>query len=133
MVKEYQYVKQRDPKYINFQSNELNITGSLTLAAWIYTHSTPLYVGIIAKADSTTWSNNQYFIGLPSTSNLRFGIQKGDGSAEATIVGTTDLDNYLNTWVFVTGVFDSDAQELRLYFNGVQDNTPVSSGVSGIK
>jgi hypothetical protein len=113
--------------------NSLDINGSLTLSAWINVSSTTdMCAGIIAKADDSSWQNNQYFLGLDCSGgdNLRFAVN--NTVSETEIVGSTDFDSYLGEWRHAVGVFDAAAQEVRLYLDAVEDSATVSAPNSSV-
>jgi hypothetical protein len=96
----------------------LQLTGSMTVSAWIFATGTPADDGqIIAKGgDFDGWQ----FKTSPDTGVRTFACGVSSGSAitqrySQTVVG-------LNTWYHVTGVYDASARTLDIYVNGVLDN-----------
>ena len=110
--------------YVNApDSVSLSITGSITVSAWIYIDSymtdQPAY--FILSKGSDGWGSYHFRINN-ATNLLRFMI--GDPASQwgADSVYLTEV---LSTgeWHLITGVWDSDADELRIYWNGVLNNT----------
>ena len=100
----------------------LEPANTITLAAWVYATSRVALSGILTKLNTTT---NSYFLGVDSTgNNLAFGL-------------TDSIDGYsvelhsaynLNTLYHIVGTYDSGAQIMRLYINGVQVTTGGQAG-----
>ena len=97
----------------------LNLTGSMTLSAWVMATSTPPDDGqIIAKSDNVSgWQ-------LKTTADTgveTFGVAVSPD-------GTSHVQRYsqtvraLNTWYYVAGVYNASAQTLDIYVNGALDN-----------
>jgi uncharacterized protein (TIGR03437 family) len=103
----------------------LQLTGSMTLSAWVFPTVNPSNDGqIVAKSsDGDGWQLKT----TPDTGVRTFGI--------AVSNGTTDIQRYsktvikLNTWYYVAGVYDATAGTLDIYVNGVLDNGSLSGTV----
>jgi hypothetical protein len=108
--------------YINIPDHpSLDITGDLTLAAWIkideFLTSEGLHLYIVSK-DTLGAVNRSYGIGVDlSWGNPLhpFFIVFGEGSYDI-VWGTGALA--LNTWYHITGVFDASSGDLSLYIDG---------------
>jgi hypothetical protein len=113
------YVDLNDP-------TALQLTGSMTLSAWVRATANPADDGqIIAKADNTTgWQ----FKTSPDTGPHTFGItiHSPTGSTAARYSNTV---RSLNTWYHVAGVFNAAVPALDLYVNGVLDNGVLSGAI----
>jgi PKD repeat protein len=96
----------------------LQLTGSMTLAAWINISSQPGDDGtIIAKLNSRGWQLKT----SPDTGVRTAAIEIGtSGSASAQRYSKTVLQ--ANTWYHIAGVYDAAARTLSIYVNGVLDN-----------
>ncbi len=106
-----------DGDYVNVgDDDDLDITGDLTLAAWVRVDgSDDLTRGIIGKNIGT--SDCAYFLGVnESTGEVQFWVSpNADGSGLAAV--TADAPR--GVWVHLTAVYDTSAS-LTLYVNGVQ-------------
>ncbi|WP_328875277.1 DUF4981 domain-containing protein [Streptomyces sp. NBC_00287] len=91
----------RDPR--------LDLTGSLTLEAWVTPHVTGYHQPIIAKGDT------QYAL-KQSSKNLEFFIHGGGQWITAT--WPLPADGWTGTEHHIAGVFDADTGTLTLYVDG---------------
>ncbi len=98
-----------------------NITGSITLEAWIYPTSwtSELWRGSIINKEQNNSTGYMLRCGANGTLNFNFGT--GTAWKEISSPANTLI---LNTWQHVAGVFNGTT--LTLYVNGVQVGTPVS-------
>jgi len=100
-------------------SASLNVTGAITVSAWIKTAGTNSYSAIVDK-----FGDEGYELVISSGGQLRLDI---GGTPYGDITGTTDLRT--NDWYFVTGTYDGSF--MRIYVDGVlQRTTPYSAGLS---
>jgi hypothetical protein len=111
--------------YINIGNpTELQITGNLTLSAWV-------------KRDSTSTSNNYMIIGKDNvTTGIRaYGLVRNTSTGKAqlniwksnvlyNVQSTTTINN--DQWYHIMGV--NDGSDLKIYVNGVLENTNVGGG-----
>ncbi|HEY1337080.1 MAG TPA: LamG-like jellyroll fold domain-containing protein [Bryobacteraceae bacterium] len=97
---------------------DLKITGSMTLAAWVYMTGNPPDDGqIVARSDTSLgWQLKT----SPDTGVRTFGIAVSDGRDHIQRYSKTVYK--LNTWYYVAGVYDTAARTLDIYVNGAQDN-----------
>lgn len=101
--------------------NDASIRSSITvftLEAWIKQPPTGDYHGLIATAKSN--GRDGYRMGVDTNGNLAGLI--GDASSFEHVIGTTVLDD--DTWNQV--VFTCDNSYLRIYVNGIIDQTPLA-------
>jgi glucose/arabinose dehydrogenase len=103
----------------------LELTGSMTLTAWIKISANPGDDGaIVAKLGAAGWQLKT----TPDTGPRTVAIQiSSSGSDTIQRYGATVLA--ANTWYHVAGVFDTAARTLNVYVNGVLDNGPLSGTV----
>jgi Concanavalin A-like lectin/glucanases superfamily/Bacterial Ig domain len=103
----------------------LQLTGSMTASAWIYAKANPPDDGqIISKSDDTDgWQIKT----TPDTGVRTFGFAISNGGSHIQRNSKTVLS--LNTWYYVTGVYNAAAQTLDIYVNGVLDNGVLSGTV----
>jgi hypothetical protein len=95
----------------------LQLTGSMTIEAWINAAANPADDGqIVAKSNGAGWE----FKTTPDTGHETFGMQVSGTSGASQRYSTTVRS--LNTWYHVAGVYDATAGTLNLYVNGVLDN-----------
>ncbi|MHC4498061.1 MAG: LamG-like jellyroll fold domain-containing protein [Planctomycetota bacterium] len=94
----------------------LDITGNLTLVAWIRLASVAADRGIIAKTDGTSDKAYYLYLNAGPPAALRAKVSN-DGSSQVTVQGGTTL--VTNTWYHVALVYNGT--DLRLYLNGSLD------------
>ncbi|MBI2547602.1 MAG: hypothetical protein HYW23_04125 [Candidatus Aenigmarchaeota archaeon] len=115
--------------YINVTDNPvLNISGSITLSAWV-----KIGVGsgggmILAKQQDLagTADDSGYF--LSGASSPRFLIDNAGTTSD--IFGTTDLRD--NKWHLLTGTYDYSTGITRVYVDGKQENSGTFSTTIGL-
>jgi fibronectin type 3 domain-containing protein len=107
----------------------LQMTGSMTLEAWIYqTASTLADQEIIAKSSSSSPNLGWQLKTTQDTGVLTIAIAiSPDGATHVHRYGKTILR--LNTWYHVAGVYNAAAQTLDVYLNGVLDDGILSGTV----
>ena len=101
----------------------LNITDAITVEAWMYWNSLGSdSVGIIGKGE--TPAQTGYVLGkLSSETKLRFYPRGGFGSANY-VKTTSDIPTF--QWVHYVGTFDGT--DIKIYVNGILENTANSPG-----
>jgi hypothetical protein len=104
-------------------SASLNITGALTLEAWIKYNTNGTYQEIVAR-ESYGQTGGGYALQITNTGKLRFLLYQG-GTAYVAVVGATTLS--AGVWHHVAGVFDGASQR-RVYLDGVEDGSASSAG-----
>ncbi len=99
----------------------LDITGNLSISAWIYLNAVGggLYHMIAAKL--STSGNYSYDFHVDPNGNLKARLSS-NGTALTSVIATTVLTT--GTWYHVAVVYDGT--DIRLYLNGSLDCTPVS-------
>lgn len=103
---------------------DLDITQSLTLAAWVKASNQDDFARLISREQSGV-GNRQYNLGFDSSGNYPRSVV--DTSAGAfSVVGTTSITD--NNWYHVAMTFEADG-ELRMYVDGGMPEASVS--VSG--
>jgi len=105
-------------------NDELDMTNAITVAAWIYPTADVAGARILMKP----WATNVapwkiYEMQRQDDSSVYFGV--ANTSSSGTSVGATGSAP-LNTWTYVVGTYDGS--ELRIYINGVLNNTNAFSG-----
>src|SRR5438445_655734 len=94
---------------------DLQITGSMTVSAWIYATANPADDGqIVAKSDGSGWQLKT----SPDTGPQTFGVAISPSNTQRY----SKTVRQLNTWYHVAGVYDAAARTLNIYVNGVLDN-----------
>jgi hypothetical protein len=93
----------------------LQLTGSMTLSAWVYIVGNPPDDGqIIAKSDSTGgWQLKT----SPDTGVRTFGLMVSSNSS-TPVQRYSSLKPATKTWYHVAGVYDANARTMSLYVNG---------------
>ena len=103
----------------------LQLTGSMTLEAWVKATANPGDDGqIIAKSNGAGWQ----FKTSPDTGPHTFGVLvSASGSSHTQRYSTTVRS--LDTWYHVAAVYDNAARTLSTYVNGVLDNGTLAGTV----
>jgi hypothetical protein len=102
---------------------DFQLTGSMTLSAWVFpTGNPPDDAQIIAKDSGDGWQLKT----TSDTGSRTFGVAISNGTTHIQRYCKTVLS--LNTWYFVAGVYNAASQTLDIYVNGVLDDG-VLSGV----
>ena len=96
----------------------VQITGSMTLSAWVKATANPANDGqIVAKSnDASGWQLKT----SPDTGPQTFGVAVSSGSGRVQRYSTTVRS--LNAWYYVAGVYNAAARTLDIYVNGVLNN-----------
>jgi hypothetical protein len=98
----------------------LQVTGSLTISAWINAAAFPRDDAAIVSKRSSGNVGFQFDI-TPDTGPRTIGFKLTNAAGGMMFrYGSTPLD--LNQWYFVAGVYDAAAQTLNVYLNGQLDN-----------
>ncbi|MGB7062189.1 MAG: LamG-like jellyroll fold domain-containing protein, partial [Candidatus Zixiibacteriota bacterium] len=103
----------------------LDITGPITIEAWIKPSGDPVEYSEIVDKEPVTQGPGYSFI-LNNDRLLNFWIGES-GTDWLSSVGTTALQD--DTWYYVVGVNDGDS--IRVYVDGVQEGTPTEQGPPG--
>jgi hypothetical protein len=99
----------------------LQITGALTISAWIKTTNTTTNSIIVGK-DGVSTGTRSYQIQVQSSGEARFIIFKSGGQS---LVSSTTLVNDGN-WHHVMGV--NNGSDLKIYVDGILENTTIAGG-----
>ena len=98
----------------------LQLTGSMTISAWIYSSGFPADDAVIVSKRAGGESGFQLDTTVDTgTRTIGFKLTNSSGAAMFRF-GATTLQP--NTWYYVTGVHDASAQTLHVYLNGVLDD-----------
>ncbi|HEX7900954.1 MAG TPA: LamG-like jellyroll fold domain-containing protein [Planctomycetota bacterium] len=101
-------------------SASLQMTGSFTLAAWVFANDGVEQHGILEKWNQTVPTGG-YFLRLNSSEYLGLNIVPAAGGVQG--ISTAPRVIPLGQWVHVAGVFNSSGGTAALYVNGVADAT----------
>ena len=101
----------------------LQITGALTISAWIKTTNTSTTGIIVGKDGVSPHSTRSYQIQHLSTGEARFVIFKS-GSVIEFVTGTTLVND--GNWHHVMGV--NDGTDLKIYVDGTLEGTNIGGG-----
>ena len=107
--------------YVNLGNpTALQLTGSMTISAWIYATSFPVDDAVIVSKRAA----NEIGFQLDATADkgsrtIGFKLTNSSGG-QMFRYGATTLQ--LNTWYHVAGVYNAAAQTLDVYLNGQLDN-----------
>jgi len=107
----------------------LQLTGSMTVEAWIKAAANPSDDGqIVAKSNGSGWQLKT----SPDTGSQTFGMQVTGPSGVSAQRYTTTIRS-LGVWYHVAGVYDAAAGTLSLYLNGVLDNGTLRNAVATVQ
>jgi Concanavalin A-like lectin/glucanases superfamily len=96
----------------------LQLTGSMTISAWINSSSFPIDdAAIVSKRGVNGFQLDTTVDTGPRT--IGFKLTNSSGATMVRYGATTLLPN---TWYYVTGVYNATAQTIDVYLNGVLDN-----------
>jgi len=96
----------------------LQLTGSMTVEAWVKAAANPSNDGeIVAKSSDSGWILKT----TPDTGPETFGFRLSANSSTTAQRYSTTVRS-LNTWYHVAGVYDASSQTLSTYVNGVLDS-----------
>ncbi len=102
---------------------DLQITGSLTMLAWVYNRDTTTDGGgLFCKKSANSWAGIDYGFVRRSPGSINFAVGDGVTTKCATASATQD------TWERLAGVFDAAAQTVSIYKNGVLVAGPIATG-----
>jgi len=108
----------------------LDITGALSISAWIKMESLPGGSSnfIVAKSNdgAGSWA---YFFDVDTTNQVRFLVSQDGSATNFAITGTTVLE--VDVWYHVVGVF-IPSTSIAVYVNGVRDGLNTTSPVASI-
>lgn len=107
----------------NASQTGLNITGSMTIAAWIKMESGGFNRTIVAK-DEEDSNRRQYQLRVVSDL-IRLKVST-DGINDVNVDGATTLTSDGTTWYHVVGVFRAGS-DMEVYVNGVSDGVNSTS------
>ena len=115
-------------------STSLNITGAITVEAWVKVNSIGAYQDIITRESyAQSGTGGGYELSVTNLGKPRFDLYQGPTSW-TPVVGATTMT--AGAWHHVAGVFDGS--QMRIYLNGVLDGTfnttnGPASGTSSLK
>lgn len=95
-------------------SEDFNLTNSLTLAAWIYIRANSY--AIIQRANT---GFSPYSLGLDGGGHVTFGLNSGQAAISAPIPN--------NQWKHVAATLDGSSGQFRLYIDGILVNSQTTS------
>lgn len=126
-------------------STSLEITGSITVEAWVKINSLPscapgacnTFVPVAAKWNDEGTSQRGYALAITPDGSVRFDVSHNggfncglfDNTGPRSCAGsngafvTSSAKITLGTWAHVAGVFDSSTQTLQVFVNGAPDTS----------
>jgi len=110
--------------YVDVPYNaNVNITGALTIEAWVKTGSTAVQQ-VVERGD--WWQNQMSYQFTLVEGKVRLDIMQSNGSYTG-VMGSTAMS--LNAWHHVAGVYDGS--QMRVYLDGVLDGTATATMAPG--
>ncbi len=100
----------------------LDITGAISLEAWIRRDLDTRREEVIISKWLTTGNARQYRLYISTTDRLAFQLSRTGTSTVTTVTSTATIS--VGTWTHVAGVYNGS--QMMLYINGVSAATPVS-------
>jgi len=111
-------------------SSQLNITGDITLSAWVYTTESPnSYMTIAGKRETDNWDG---FALYHWGESFHFAVKNSDISSSRLSTPVSSNSVSYNVWQHVVGVYNSSSNQTEMYLNGILKSSK-SSNVSSIK
>src|SRR5229473_5696965 len=111
--------------------SSLQLTGSLTLEAWVYPTGWPVDdAAVLSKRGGSSdcgWQLDLTVDTGPRT--IGFKLCNPTTSANILLYGKTPVS--LNTWHHVAGVYDATAKTMHVYLDGKVDDGPLSGTIVG--
>lgn len=102
--------------------NGLDITGPLTISAWVKPDSFPNIINhIVNKSITEDDTQHSYRLYVSSAGQVRFGVSN-TGTTWTTVSSTSNISS--GEWLYLAGVYDGSY--LKIFVNGVLANTPTS-------
>ena len=105
-------------------SANLNISNEITISAWVNPSTLNKINGIVDKVSYSTWHYG-YYLEIISTNKIQFVASNNNSNRSVN-----SLSNVSAGWVHIVGVADSTS--LKIYINGILDNTKIASGDIGL-
>lgn len=106
--------------FLRMENNStINLTGSLTIEAWI----NPSSLQSRSILNKTSGSSNGYELAITSAGKVTFRIDN------TTLTST--LTYSANTWTHIAATFNSSGGSMKIYINGVLDPNTATSSLSG--
>ena len=114
-------------------STEFDITGDLSMVAWVHLQELPSVVGadgvILSKYDDTGQKRSWRMLTDTGTDTFKFTCSASPGSGNTALKNTTAFAT--GTWYHVAMVHDNTGNQMKLYVDGVNTtNTTHSGGLS---
>ncbi|MDD3085070.1 MAG: LamG domain-containing protein [Candidatus ainarchaeum sp.] len=110
--------------YVNITFPELFLdikNNDFTIAFWLNSRDLNVYSNWIRIIDITKDSTNYVQFVVPATNKIQFLVRDSEDYLAAVINTSTTLN--INTWYFVTGVYDSKTNIVKIYINGVNKSS----------
>ena len=98
-----------------------NITGQVTVSAWLKTINFPEdYAPIISKTDErdSNFKKRSFFLSLKDDRSIQFAASP-DGESDASIFSPKGIIE-LNTWHHIAGVVDTENDIIKLFIDGIE-------------
>src|SRR3989344_4707522 len=107
--------------------NSLNITGAVTVSAWINYRTASLHEAIAVHADGgADFGGQQYMLTMRSSTAVGFAVNNGT----ALLISSNGTVSP-NTWYHVVGTYNG-VDTTKLYINGVQTDSDISAGFGAL-
>ncbi|GLW90709.1 signal peptidase I [Actinokineospora globicatena] len=113
--------------YVSASYFSLRTDSSFTAAAWMYISSSGGVDRTILSKDSQV--NSAFYLSyIASTGKFAFTMPASDTNGASTVRASSVNPAIANTWMWIVGVWDAAASQMRLYVNGTLEATVSRSG-----
>jgi hypothetical protein len=113
------------------ESANLDITGAITVDAWIKVDDFSNQPQIVSKYNNNDSSERSWALGISTSGHIQWGVQNGHNGS---VYRYADTPNPIPTgvWMHVAGTFDPNTQDVKVYINGVDSLAALEAGSSTV-
>lgn len=103
-------------------ANSLDLTTNISVSAWVYANSYPLWATILGKTTSGSWANGYGLAHYTGTNDIHFWVTSYSSTNAVATVPT-------GGWHHIIGTYDGSI--IKIYLDGVQqDSRPRTGAIS---
>ncbi len=108
--------------YVDVGDSPFDISSSMSICGWFYISDTT------SNQEGLVWKSSAYGIGFGRTNNGGVADQFGFHVYDGSTMHTANSGSITTGWHYVCGVFDDDADEVRIYLDGNLKNSVTMTG-----